>query len=632
VKKYKLLLLIILVSKIACAQLNVQYYLNQGRRHLQEEKYREAIPFLNTAITAKPTEPEGYFLRAYAKYLLGDLLGAEEDLNKTINLKPNALRAYDLRGIIRINLDKFQLAQLDFANAHALQPSNPNYLIYEGYCHMEIKNFASALDRLNKAMELVSDNPKAYYFRGIVHSNQQDTAKAIADYSKTVQLQPDYVEAYMNRGILYFNNEDYQEAIADYDKVIHIEPLNEQAYINRGLAYYRDGSFDNALANLDTAIVLNKQNALAYFNRALVKNHIGLHNQAITDLDALAKIQPNNLLTYFNRGIIKMEIDDLRGAFLDFSKCIDLFPDFAKAYLNRAFVRSELKDRQGAMLDRQKAREIAARYKEYENGNINYADTSASFQRLMAFQTNESFNDQFARKKTIKPITILRLNKTNGTKKEIKSEYDYQLLKKLETVFNKGYEFTTVSNSGVAIQPDNTLNRLLIARDNNYFNSAEAMVDSLMQTNEKPAWLYWFIRGNTRYLMAQQVKSIEENDNFRLSGSNSPSVNYNLQQEVTYQGWEDARKDYQKALNLNPEIPYVWFNMGNAYLQERSYRKAIQSYSQAIRIHEGFHQALFNRGLTYIYLKQTQNGCMDMSKAGELGNKSAYEVIQRYCE
>ncbi|MGM0550232.1 MAG: tetratricopeptide repeat protein [Bacteroidota bacterium] len=624
-KRFFFFFLFTILAHMAMSQLNVNYYLNQGRRYLQAQEYREAIPYLNTAISARPNEAEGYFLRAYAKYLLGDLLGAEKDLNKTIEFRPNALRAYDLRGIIRINLEKYTLAQTDFARAHKLQPSNPNFLIYEGYCHMQNKNYESALDRLNKSMELVTDNPKAYYYRGLVNSMREDTLKAVADYSRTIHLDPDYVEAYLNRGLVYYQHQKFSKAIKDYNKVIEIEPLNEQAYINRGLANYREGDFDKALADLDTALVLNKQNALAYFNRALIKNHIGLHNAAIQDLNTLAKIQPENLLTYFNRGIIKMELDDLKGAFLDFTKCIDLFPDFAKAYQNRAYVRQELKDTKGAYQDRLKAQEIAARYKQYDNGEVNYADTSASFQRLMTFQTNQRFYDRFGRQEPIRPIDIVHLTAATETKDDLSLPESQKL---------QGFRWTTQQLVERVDSNSPILSAVLKARNEGFFNRAEDMLDSLLQTKQDSSfWVYTFLRGNTRYLMAMQLKTMEEKEHLHLSEyNNSSTMAYDLQQEVTYEGWEDARMDYQLALREKPNHPYIWYNMGNAFLQERQYRRAIHGYSQAIRLAPEFHQALFNRGLTFIYLKQTENGCMDMSKAGELGNEKAYEVIQRYCE
>jgi hypothetical protein len=42
--------------------------------------------------------------------------------------------------------------------------------------------------------------------------------------------------------------------------------------------------------------------------------------------------------------------------------------------------------------------------------------------------------------------------------------------------------------------------------------------------------------------------------------------------------------------------------------------------------------AYFNRGLVLIYLKDKEKGCIDLSRAGELGVQDAYSVIKKYCE
>ena len=42
--------------------------------------------------------------------------------------------------------------------------------------------------------------------------------------------------------------------------------------------------------------------------------------------------------------------------------------------------------------------------------------------------------------------------------------------------------------------------------------------------------------------------------------------------------------------------------------------------------------AYFNRGLVLIYLKDKEKGCIDLSRAGELGIQDAYSVINKYCE
>ena len=42
--------------------------------------------------------------------------------------------------------------------------------------------------------------------------------------------------------------------------------------------------------------------------------------------------------------------------------------------------------------------------------------------------------------------------------------------------------------------------------------------------------------------------------------------------------------------------------------------------------------AYFNRGVVLISLKDKEKGCIDLSRAGELGVQDAYSVIKKYCE
>ena len=52
----------------------------------------------------------------------------------------------------------------------------------------------------------------------------------------------------------------------------------------------------------------------------------------------------------------------------------------------------------------------------------------------------------------------------------------------------------------------------------------------------------------------------------------------------------------------------------------------------AIKLYPYMGDAYFNRGLVLIYLKDKEKGCIDLSRAGELGVKDSYGVITKYCE
>ena len=81
-KKILAILLFLAISPLTGikAQINYKHYLLMGRLDLSEEKYSDAIKNFNIAISAKPSDFEGYLLRGIAKYSLNDFTGSTTSL------------------------------------------------------------------------------------------------------------------------------------------------------------------------------------------------------------------------------------------------------------------------------------------------------------------------------------------------------------------------------------------------------------------------------------------------------------------------------------------------------------------------------------------------------------------------
>ncbi|MFA6894560.1 MAG: hypothetical protein WCQ46_02245, partial [Bacteroidales bacterium] len=60
--------------------------------------------------------------------------------------------------------------------------------------------------------------------------------------------------------------------------------------------------------------------------------------------------------------------------------------------------------------------------------------------------------------------------------------------------------------------------------------------------------------------------------------------------------------------------------------------EAISEYTKALELYPYIGEAYYNRGLVLIYLKDKEKGCIDLSKAGELGISEAYSVIKKFCK
>jgi tetratricopeptide (TPR) repeat protein len=66
--------------------------------------------------------------------------------------------------------------------------------------------------------------------------------------------------------------------------------------------------------------------------------------------------------------------------------------------------------------------------------------------------------------------------------------------------------------------------------------------------------------------------------------------------------------------------------------EEPHYRGAIADYNKAIEIDPNYKDAYFSRAIAKIISNQKDSGCLDFSKAGELGMEEAYDAIQKFCK
>jgi tetratricopeptide (TPR) repeat protein len=57
---------------------------------------------------------------------------------------------------------------------------------------------------------------------------------------------------------------------------------------------------------------------------------------------------------------------------------------------------------------------------------------------------------------------------------------------------------------------------------------------------------------------------------------------------------------------------------------------AYDDYTRAIELDPDLGEAYYNRGLVQIFMKDTRKGCMDLSKAGELGIAAAYDLLKEF--
>ena len=485
----------------------------------------------------------------------------------------------------------------------------------------------------------------------------------MTDYNKAIKIDRFEPEGYIRRGRLLAEQGDYDAAIRDMDKAIELDTTNTLAYFNRAILHSEQSHLNEAMADLNTVLRHEPGNALTLYNRSLISAQVGDFAAALSDMDRVININPNNVLAYFNRAGFFLEMGRWEDALADYNKAIELYPDFAKAYMNRAYAELQLGMNRASREDYKTGRRKVAEYRaKNASGAAEFADTTKKYSSLLTLDAEfakHDFDDEMLQHRDVdinlKPLyKFVLASGRDDTNYALEHRYENPLLDRFYSVLPLPVTITDDA-SKVSSPPVQTVESVLYggteegpARefllalaelDQKQYNAAQAHYDRAIAEegggdrydNYYKAF-YLMNRAVLRAEMIDFIASIESNVQ-TLTMDDKGNTRARVREQVTsHYDYSEALADMEQAAAIQPAMPYIQFNLGNLYCLSQQLVNAIDSYGKAISLYPYMGEAYFNRGLVLIYLKDKEKGCIDLSRAGELGIDGAYNVISRYCE
>ena len=92
--------------------------------------------------------------------------------------------------------------------------------------------------------------------------------------------------------------------------------------------------------------------------------------------------------------------------------------------------------------------------------------------------------------------------------------------------------------------------------------------------------------------------------------------------------FDRAIEDYNKAIELNPELAEAYNNRGVAYCIKGDYDRAIVDYNTAIALKRDYTaDAYYNRGEAWLHLGEWEKAKLDLTVAGVLG----VNIVTEFC-
>ena len=614
---------------------------------LRKGRYIEALEYLNVEIRREPGMPELYFLRGYAKYGLDDLMGAEQDYTVSIGLSPYLADVFNHRGIVRTQLQNYQGAMEDFDRALELDGSNGEVFFHRARANLLLKKYYSCIVDCNKAIRLKCRDEGVYVLRAGAEQEIKRYEEAIADLDTAARINPGNPNVLSQRGLVWNELDKPDSAIADFDRAIRLDSSNTYALFNRALIRVKQNDRDAALEDLNEVIRLSPYNSYAYYNRAIVLIGLNEKRAAIRDFDIVSKLDPKNIISSYYRSRLKAELGDFSGALEDLDKTIALLPDYTDAWYDRYEVKLKMGDTKGAQADYHRALELAkanrldpdslkADRKDYLKSLVKLSGDFEQMNTMTGKVQNQSVDIQ------LRPVFVILLWKADFGK--IRA-YD---------VYRKEHYFTNIltltNESGLigdsipraeAFRQTRQMDSAGITanacfrRAASYFqlrDYSRAIADLDTALAIDPSDIASLLtRAGARYELIQEIRSQEDFQQVILLGMVSPKPQVPDTATALVHTYDAVICDLDRVLALDSLFAFAWYNRGFVNCRMGNYREAIGDFSNAIALRSDLAEAVYNRGLIRILLGENHAGCLDLSRAGELGITDAYRVMKRYC-
>ena len=660
----------------ARGQLNIERITHIGRNALYFEDYVLAIQYFNQVIQVKPYLAEPYFLRSVAKLSLDDYRGAESDATEAIKRNPFIVDAYQVRGIARQNLEDYQGAIDDYEAGLHYMPENSQFLSNKAIAEAQSKQYVQADSTFARLIALYPSNYEAHLNRGRYLVLRGDTAGAIADLDKAIAVDHRRAPAYALRAILQaIYTHDYDAAQTDIDHALRLEPNTPALLVNRAMIRYYKEDLRGAMIDYDKVVELDPTNLMARYNRGLLSFAVGAKNDALNDFDYYIRHEPDNLLARYNRAVLLSELGKYREAIPDFDKVLEAYPDFYQGYYARSEAKRKSGDTAGGKQDYDKAMALyeksktaspddealadADRVRKESDKNINkfdrllVADNTAGVDQKYSSEIRGRIQDRSRKVEILPPYSLTyyeggdNVRRTIAFVPELAALNNTRLLRRRLLLTNSVQpldsaqartHFTSVSDYSrlIDISPTNPVPYFGRAIDFMLLQDYDNALSDLDRVVElSPSFMFaYFVRAFVRQRQIEYNRSAWSADD-RLKGGTERTVQsqklveLGLVRDPSSVDYEMVLLDYERAIALAPDFAYNYYNRANVRCGRQDFTAAVADYTAAIERDPDFAEAYYNRGLVYIYLGRNDAGIADLSKAGELGIVSAYNVLKR---
>ena len=464
---------------------------------------------------------------------------------------------------------------------------------------------------------IINSKPHLYepwFYRGEAKFYLEDFSGCEADCTEAIERNPFFPSSYELRGLARISLHKYEDAAEDYKKAVEIRPDNRSLWHNYAICLMESKNYEEADSICDIMIKRWSGQTDGYQIKAQVKLEQKDTLAAETYVDKALEVDKFNFNSLFMKGGMLMSHEKWEEAEKMFDSAIRINPKSAGALINRALSRYHQNNYRGAMKDYDFALEIEPRnFIGHYNRGLLLANVGEDNKAIEDFDfiikiDPEDFMAIFNRGEL--------LLQTGNYKAAIR---DYTTVINEYPEFLYGYQQRAKARRKMGDAKGADKDEMYVIKEqiaHRYGYTTHSRKNKPTKTRKK-----------SEHNIDDYDKLVEDDEDVKKYESEYRGKVQNHNVEATLIKPSELETKHYENAESNKAV--ALFSSSYDESQKGNVHEAIDLLNQALEFDSTFAEAYYNRGLLRLLLEENTMAIMDLSKAGELGIVSAYNIIKK---
>jgi predicted TPR repeat methyltransferase len=270
----------------------------------QEQKFSEAIEYLESAIKITPQDPMIYLHLANVLKIQGLFSQAAQILQNTLAINPNYPPAINNLGTVFFAQGKLEEAAKQYQLAIQKQPHYVDAYYNLGLALTKLGKLSEATDTYQKILKQAPEHFAARFHLACVFMLQDKLPEALTEFLNIEKTHPHHIETQSNLATCFLKQGNFNDAKLHYLKALELAPEDNQILFNLGVINMQQGHTDSAIQFYQRVVKNNPDFFAAHNNLGvafLAKQHAAF---ALHHFREALRIQPANTAIQYTVNVL----------------------------------------------------------------------------------------------------------------------------------------------------------------------------------------------------------------------------------------------------------------------------------------------------------------------------------------